>query len=228
MKIQRIASRKIPLKAFRGKQELKNEILVQLKVYLESNCKKNRSRKHNDWDGIYQKYVKTWEENLDIPATLFRLALHILKRVPNDQVENWPVQFIEAIKPGIDLSTVWPKFTIWMLTDKTHGVTQYAETEEQRKNIQHVADLYASSEDLPAEEWKTAGFRVTCPTYDTEAAEYATYAGQYAAFYKAADNCDNYAINAVNYAILAASVTDTRSITSAQFEKLLELIKEIV
>ena len=60
----------------------------------------------------------------------------------NSERKKWPYKFMKAIPVGVDLEMIWPKFLHWLLIDKKDGVIKYAKTDNQRKAIQDVADLY--------------------------------------------------------------------------------------
>ena len=60
-----------------------------------------------------------YEARFGIPVMLARLEDCIFEGLPNDAAKTWPVRFMSAIEPGIDLSTVGWKFLHWLLTDET-------------------------------------------------------------------------------------------------------------
>jgi hypothetical protein len=76
-------------------------------------------------------------ELFGIPRLLAKLEDGIFEGLLEKEQKVWPEQFMQAINVGADLSTVWPKFAVWLLVDKKHGVIQYAKNDRQR-----VADLY--------------------------------------------------------------------------------------
>lgn len=53
-----------------------------------------------------------------IPEHLARLEDSIFEGMPydSDEYKRWPRAFTTAIKPGADLSLVWPRFAVWLLT----------------------------------------------------------------------------------------------------------------
>lgn len=82
-------------------------------------------------------------EQFGIPRMLARIEDGIFEELPEQECILWPERFFNAIRVGADLSSVWPQFTQWLLTDPEHGVIKYARTDEQRVVIQRVSDLYA-------------------------------------------------------------------------------------
>jgi hypothetical protein len=85
-----------------------------------------------------------YEVELGIPRVLARLEDGIFEGMKNGRSKHWPEQFLSAIEVGRDLSLVWPRFAVWLLTDKWHGVLQYAKTQKAKIAIQKVADAYQS------------------------------------------------------------------------------------
>lgn len=130
---------------------------------------------------------------LGIPQTLAHLEDRIFEGLKTADAREWPSRFARAIPVGADLSGVWPRFALWLLTDSTHGVAQYARSDAARKVIGAVAALYAreiAGDEPGIEEWRTAR---------ADAADTAAAAAAYAA---AAANADAntaaaYAANAV-------------------------------
>lgn len=79
-----------------------------------------------------------YEPMFGIPAMIAGLEDRIFEGLPNGQSKAWPIQFLEAITPGADLSKVAPKFFIWLLTDSEHGVARF----NSDPSIPHVAELW--------------------------------------------------------------------------------------
>ena len=103
------------MQAFLGKASVKREYL-------------SRVRKHRKADelihGTYWEHGKgcavgctvhsgnhgDYETQLGIPRILARLEDGIFESLSNGKAQEWPERFLSAIKPGADLSLVWPKF----------------------------------------------------------------------------------------------------------------------
>jgi hypothetical protein len=58
---------------------------------------------------------------LGIPEMLARLEDTIFEGLENGKAQEWPEQFLEAIRPGADLSLVGWKFIHWLLTESKIG-----------------------------------------------------------------------------------------------------------
>lgn len=83
-----------------------------------------------------------YEKELGIPMLLAGLEDGIFESLPNERAKMWPEEFLTAIKVGSDLSEVWPKFAVWLLTDEKYGVIKYAKTEKQKYTIKIINDYY--------------------------------------------------------------------------------------
>jgi len=91
---------------------------------------------------IHGTDLLTYERELGIPANLASLKDRVFEGMPLPDAIRWPEEFLLAIRPGADLSNVWPQFAVWLLEHPADGVIQYANTEGTRRVIQGVANLY--------------------------------------------------------------------------------------
>jgi hypothetical protein len=158
-----------------------------------------------------------YETELGIPRIIARLEDGLFERLPKADAMKWPAQVLSAIKPGADLSGVWPKFAHWLMVDPEHGVIRWAKREDSKAAIKLVAALYESGV-MPTKEdaRKARAAAAAAAAYDdaAAAAAYAAYAA-----YAAADAA------AAAYAYAAWRPVKTRE-TKAQAAKLLELLRE--
>ena len=156
-----------------------------------------------------------YEPLFGIPQVLARLEDGIFEGLPTDLAKEWPLRFAHAVRPGADLSGVWPRFAVWLLVDPEHGVLRHAQAAATRKVIQDVADGYSAGIDgrpLTRDEW--IGLRraaAAAAAYAAATYAAATYAAA-AAYAAAAD---------ATYADAAARQKDR----IAQADKLIELIE---
>ena len=58
------------------------------------------------------------ENETGIPQVLWYLDDCIFEELPNAAAKDWPEQFIDAIRPGADLSMIWPRFALWLLVEE--------------------------------------------------------------------------------------------------------------
>jgi hypothetical protein len=137
--------------AYHSDQEVKSAVLAQLQA-------------HHDADeiikGVYWQRGKgcavgctihsgnhvEYEPRFGIPQALARIEDRVFEGLPNDRAKLWPLQFMDAIRPGADLSRIWPQFAVWLLTDKSHGVIRHARTDALRAITAEISYLYARGE----------------------------------------------------------------------------------
>ena len=108
-----------------------------------------------------------YETELGIPLIIARLEDGIFEQLPNDLAKTWPRRFLECIQPGADLSMVWPKFAVWMLTDEEYGVIKFAKSDAQRESIQTISDMYL---------FKIEGAEIDAADRQEARSDYAAYA----------------------------------------------------
>lgn len=83
------------------------------------------------------------EAELGIPRELAYLEDTIFEGLTNSEAKAFPLRFLQAIKPGADLSTITAKFMIWQFEDAKYGL----------KNIDEVkndAEVYGFCEEVVA------------------------------------------------------------------------------
>jgi hypothetical protein len=243
------------MKAFHGKQEIKDEYVARVKAHAEAD----EIIKGKYWENgkgcavgctIHGSNHSLYETELGIPRIIARLEDGIFEALPNDLAMTWPIRFLEAITPGSDLSMVWPRFAIWLLADPKDGVIRFA-TDKTKLKIEKVAHLYLQwiRGDKPKKsEWRAyadaaayaadaaayaADAAADAAAYAADAAAYAAYAYAYAAdaaayaAAAAAYAADAYAAYAAAAAAYAADAA-CRASRVRQSEKLLALLQEAV
>jgi len=138
---------------------------------------------------------------LNCPLQIPYLMDVIFECLPIDAARAWAVDNIEAIPVGADLTHVWPRIVMWLLTDAQYGVMQHANTDEERDAIQGVADVYQQAIDNDTEVdidamRRSAGRAADAANYVAEAvadaadtvglaADAAAYAAHHAAYWLA-------------------------------------------
>ena len=186
-------------------------------------------RSLDEIDGLYikQHYNEhaRLASRLGIPLVLAYLQDQIFEGLPEADALAWPSQFAAAIPVGRDLSIVWPRLALWLLTDESAGVIRFAQCERTRKSIAAVASLYARhvAGDSPTkEEWISARYAAA----DAAAARYADADADAdaAAAADAADAADDADADADADAADAAAAA-RRSHYQAMAKKLLELME---
>ena len=238
--------------AYHGNAKEKSAILAQLRAH----AKADEIRQGFYWEAgkgcavgctIHGSNHAEYEPRFGIPRVLATLEDRIFEGLPNAEAKKWPIEFMSAIKPGADLSDIWPQFAIWLLSDPASGVIRFAKTDEQRAAIDGVAELYRQRAPRGDPRWDPAR-NAAYAAYDAAAAAadaaaayaataadaaaatadaaaayaaaaYAAYAAAYAAYAAAAAA---YAA----YAAAAAAYAAARKIHwQACAEKLLDLLR---
>jgi hypothetical protein len=188
--------------SFHGKQEIKDAKIADIKKHRELDNLKQGTywngqkgcavtctmftpedflKKNVDESNIHGRY----ETVLGIPRIIARLEDRIFEGLPVLESKDWPLNFIEAIPVGVDLTNVWRKLMIWLLTDDAEGVVKYAKNENGRQAIRNVAQLFEKSltQEVTWSEWDIV--RKAARSYAAAAA--AAAAAAYAAAADAAD-----------------------------------------
>lgn len=152
------------LQAFHNDPKLKQKYLERVRQHRELD----QIVKGQYWENgkgcavgctIHSSNHSAYETELGIPEVLAHLEDRLFESMHNSQALIWPEHFLNVIKPGADLSEVWPKFAVWLLVDPRDGVIQYAGTNECRKAIQDVARLYSSGNWRKGDEAQVAAAR---------------------------------------------------------------------
>jgi hypothetical protein len=183
-----------------------------------------------------------YETELGIPIILAKLEDGIFESLENGRSKALPEQFLSAVAVGSDLSLVWPKFAIWLLTDPEFGVLQYASTKKSKEAINGVADAYGlvvsgSKEKVDWSALRAAAYASTADASTAAGAAYAaadastadasTAAGAASAADAAADAAASAAASADDAAAAdAARISRREAVREAQAKKLLELMSE--
>ncbi len=138
-----------------------------------------------------------YETKLGIPRVIARMEDRIFEGLTNGKSKEWPLRFTRAIQPGADLSMVWPRLTLWMLSEELPKYVQKLRHAKQKAAIEEVAGLFrewCDGASLSSLRERLSGARAkvwearTAYAYDAYAA-YAAAAAAYAA-YAAADAAD--------------------------------------
>jgi hypothetical protein len=119
-----------------------------------------------------------FEEELGIPRVIARLMDRIFEGLTNGEAKIFPLEVMRAIPVNADLSNIWNKFALWMLSE----LLNFATYQPSKDAIQSVISLYErelKGDKVSTEEWQTA--RRAAHAAATYAAADAAYAAAYAA-----------------------------------------------
>jgi hypothetical protein len=122
------------MQAFLGDQAVKDKYVARIR----EEAKAGRLKQHRslDWwnhpssctiGGAYMHWHTSYPQLLGIPEALSYVQDEIFLGLPKGAKE-WPEQFLSAIKPGADLSQVFPQFAAWLLDDPAEGVIRFTGT----------------------------------------------------------------------------------------------------
>jgi len=100
---------------------IKAAILRQLSMHREAD----QLVKGQYWEGgkgcaigctLHSGMHMEYETRFGIPVVLARLEDRLFEGLPNKKSQEWPERFMGAIGVGRDLTMVWPRFALWLLT----------------------------------------------------------------------------------------------------------------
>jgi len=87
------------------------------------------------------RYHQAYEKELGIPTVLGELQDVIHEGLSDEDFPTWPERFMEAVPTEADLSLVFPRFALWLLSDEVYGVLHKVETDEEREVISSAIGL---------------------------------------------------------------------------------------
>lgn len=133
--------------AFHGKKGIKEKYLSRVREHRKAD----QLIKGSYWaDGkgcavgctVHSSDHLAYETELGIPSSIALLEDGLFERLPNGTAMAWPERFLSSINIGADLSAIWPRFMMWMLTDEKEGVIRGVKNEKVKKAIVKASDLY--------------------------------------------------------------------------------------
>lgn len=205
--------------AFHGKQEIKDKYLARVGAHaLDDEIVKGQYWENGKGCAvgctIHSSDHCLYESELGIPMIIARLEDYIFEALPLDLAKTWPERFLKAIPVGSDLSKIWPRFAIWLLTDETHGAINFSKDSKHKEIIKNVSNLYLTGlkQEVSIAEWGLAA-----DAADPHTANYGVRAAYYLAY---GAGCSSDFI----YAICSASLKITHSVSHS--EKVISLLAE--
>ena len=145
---------------------------------------------------VHSNKHSAYESELGIPVMLARLEDRIFEGLPNGEAKKLPRQFLQAIRPGVDLSLVGWKFLHWLMEVELAG----NKNDRIGTVIKRCANMLVPlTKGQPVDEDECRAVR------DAAAAASYAAAAAAAASYAAADAAASYASDAASYAADAAS-----------------------
>lgn len=97
------------------------------------------------------------EKELGVPIDLAYLEDAIFEGLSNGRAKEFPLVFLEAITPGVDLSKITAQFMIWQFEDKKYGLKNIKEVKDDKELVgfcKEVVALYkrVMKDDVPSED----------------------------------------------------------------------------
>lgn len=108
---------------------------------------------------------EAYETELGIPRILGELQDVIHEGLDDADYPTWPERFMGAVPAEIDLSLIFPKFALWLLSNEVCGLRQKAETDAEKDKIEEVTALCRrkiNGEAIAPSVWKLASYSPTC------------------------------------------------------------------
>jgi hypothetical protein len=153
------------LLAYHGDPQIKEKYLARVRAHAAAD----EIVKGQYWQGgkgcavgctIHGSDHGDYEIELGIPREIAFLEDAIFEGLPTGKAKAWPERFLSAIRPGQDLSLVWPRFALRMLTDEKHGMATIAKDQpEALKIIQSATELFerhVAGNPPSVDEWNAA------------------------------------------------------------------------
>ena len=207
--------------SFHGKQEIKDFYLARIKAHALAD----EIVKGQYWENgkgcavgctIHSNEHANYEKEIGILRILARLEDKIFENLPNDLARTWPEKFIDAIPVGKDLSNIWPRFAIFILTDKTQCASRRPQCEiianKYQQKLEGMSIAWEAAADAAAS--AAAADAAAGSSYAASAASYAaSYAASAASYAYAAPYA--YAYTSASYAASAADAASASSVAAA-------------
>lgn len=171
---------------------------------------------------------EAYETELGIPRILGELQDVIHEGLDDADYPTWPERFMEAVPTETDLSLVFPKFALWLLSDEVYGVLHRAGTDEERKVISSAIDFchrtIVNGEVIPGSVWVDLGNAAEALVVNKRRAPWATMYPCFALNPGVVDRRSN-----VDYALrqhfYSSSIQEVEKHHKLCADKLIELLK---
>ncbi len=217
------------MKAFHSSDEIKTKYLARLHAHRVAD----HLIRGKGWENgkgcavgctLEQYSHVAYETELGIPRELAGLEDQIFEGLPLKDVMEWPEQFLSVITPGADLTLVWHRFAIWLLSDPQHGTIKFCDAAG-RAATQQVTNLHEKVVALEIESASSAAWSAANYAASYAAISATSYAASYAAWSAASSAENDAGWSAASYAAsYAASSATSYAAYIRQRDKLLELL----
>jgi hypothetical protein len=158
------------MKAFHNDQKVKDKYLLRVREHrLADEIVKGKY--WEDGKGcavgctIHGSNHKSYETELGIPEWLARVEDVIFEGLPNERAKEWPEQFLNAICPGADLSTVEAPFVIYILEGNLKNFDN-EKNPDIVKATEDIITLYKIGDLAPSPAWSAAESAARSAAYE--------------------------------------------------------------
>lgn len=119
--------------AFHGKDDLLKEVRTRARFRLVrgelSRCSEHAP--YFEWSTAFVDRYAEAERLLGIPLPILDCGANLYEALRPEEALDLPVQFLDAIRPGADLTPAFYEFIADMLIDSQIGAIRFANSEEQ-------------------------------------------------------------------------------------------------
>lgn len=138
------------LTAFHGDASIKDKYLCRVRAHRAADEIIN-GRYWENGKGcavgctVHSSRHEAYQEELGIPRVLAQLEDRLFESlflIDPVVAKECPERFLSVIQVGADLSLVWSRFALWLLSDETGGVIKFAETESRLAASHGVSALF--------------------------------------------------------------------------------------
>jgi hypothetical protein len=212
------------MKAYHSDEAIKKKYVARL----EAHAKVDEIVKGQYWENgkgcavgctVHSGNHAAYETELGIPQWMARLEDRIFEGLPNERAMTWPLEFLQAIKPGVDLQQCFRP----MLIAIVESAKESARSDRSKQACEGVLiELRKEVLDLTKlREARAAAYAA----YAASASAAAAYAAASAAYADAA-SADAASADAASYAAYASAYAAKQNAYVKFANKLLELIGE--
>jgi hypothetical protein len=130
-------------------------------------------------------------DEIGVPEVLMRLNDRIFESLAThatrDEYLAWPTQFLRSIRPGADLSMVWPQFALWLLRGLPERSLKRPDVKAAVERVAALYERWIAGDKPSVKEWREARSAAYAAAYAAAADAAAAAAAAYAAAAAAAD-----------------------------------------
>ena len=146
----------MPMLAFNNDPALAEKIRVRVQAHYDAD-EIIKGKYWEDGKGcavgciIHGSNHAAFEIELGIPEEIAFLMDGMFEALPDGAAKEFPRRFINAVRPGADLSMIIPHFLLWLLSNPEDGIVTSVHDDKLKEFVDSVIELF--------EEWTRTGIR---------------------------------------------------------------------